>query len=272
MPITPVPTGEPISTGALTAIATILSGLFGLFRGGGLKDLQRGFVDLSSALSETAHGLLRFAWRIARALGWLLRGMQTAWVRVLRPLLEQMVRLAGRVRRLLERDLPRLIRLIERIRRRVLDLYERYTRPMLIQIQRIRRMLIILRLFRVKWAEQLDARLVQVQERLLLPIRVALAHLAIVELWLNAIVTAEQLFQETIWGRSAYNYQDPLVRSVLSPFLRPFRIGEREEQWPRAAAVTPDQTREHLRMYLVHDTGPIADDVRRAAAGLARVR
>jgi len=224
-----------------------------------------------NALVGVADTLLHFAWRIGRALAKLLEALHWIWTRVLWPIIRQLPRAIGRLRRLIERDLPRLLRLINRIRERLIEMYERFWRPVLINIQRIRRMLLILRLFRVKWAEQLDARLGQIQEWIMRPLRIALEHIAVLEQWLNVIVTAEQLIQETIFGRSVYHYQDPLVRSVLTPFTRPMSALEKLELWPRGAAVTPEQSAEQLRQYLRQGAGPIAEDVARSVAEMRRL-
>jgi len=130
-------------------------------------------------------------------------------------------------------------------------------------------MILVLRLLHIHWGDKLDAQLARLQERVMYPLRVVLEHIAIVEQWINAIVTAEQLIQETIFHNSVYDYPDPLVRSVLSPFTRPMSAVEKLELWPRAGAVPAGQSTAHLRQYLVQGTGPIAEDV---AHGLAEMR
>jgi hypothetical protein len=267
---TPVTTGEPVSTVVLTVIAAVGS-LFRLFGGGVSGDVKRALEGIRGTISQVADGLMRFAWQIARALGKVLQALHTIWVRVIWPVLRQLPRALGRLRRLIERDLPRLLKLIERIRARLLELYERWMRPLLVTIQRVRRMLVILRLFHVKWAERLDARLSRLQGQIMRPLAVALEHIALVEQWLNVVVNAEQLIQETIFGRSVYHYQDPLVRSTLGAFTRPMDPLEKLELWPRAAAVPAGQSTEHLRLYLRQGTGPVAEDVAHALAELRRL-
>lgn len=265
---TPVTTGEPVSTVVLTVIAAVGS-LFRLFGGGVSGDVKRALEGIRGTISQVADGLMRFAWQIARALGKVLSALHTIWVRVIWPVLRQLPRAIGRLRRLIERDLPRLLKLIERIRQRVLEIYERWARPMLVTIQRIRRMLLILRLFRVKWAEQLDARLSQVQGKIMQPLAVALEHIALVEQWLNVVVNAEQLIQETIFHNSVWHYQDPLVRSVLGPFTRPRDLLKELELWPAEPELPAGQSTAELRLYLRQGVGPVAADV---AHGLAELR
>jgi hypothetical protein len=212
---------------------------------------------------------MRFSWSITSALGNVLKTLHTLWTRVLWPIIRQLPRALGRLRRIIERDLPRLLRIINRLRARLLEIYERYMRPVLNIIQRVRRMLLILRLFRVKWAQQLDERLSWLQGKLMQPLAVALEHIAMIEGWLNLIVTSEQLIQETIFNNSLFHYQDPLVRSWWAAHGRPLDPLVMANLYPRQAAVTADESRRHVLAYLTHGTGPIAEDV---SHGLAELR
>ena len=263
-----VPVTPPSGMGS--KVGSVLTGLGGLIAGG-QANANQVFSALPASVANIGQGLLNFAWRILRALGKVWELLTNVWVRVLRPMLGRLVWLAGRIRRLIEHDLPRLIKWIDKIRQKVLEIYEKYTRPILVQIQRIRRLLLILRLFRIKWAEDLDKKLVWVQDQVMKPVRVILEHLALVEQWLNVIVSAEQLIQETIFGRSVYHYQDPIVRTTLSAFGRPMGLLEKAELYPRRAAVTAEQNRDHLRQYLLQGTGPIAAAVERPLAKLRRL-
>jgi len=257
----------PGPSGIGTAVGGVLKGLGGLI-GGGQANAPGIFSALPASVVNIAQGLLRFIWRALQALGKVFSVLTNVWVRVLRPMLGRLVWVFRRLRRLIEHDIPWVIRYIDRIRRRVLEIYERYTRPMLVWIQRMRRMLLFLRLFGIKWAEKLDARLVQMQAKILYPIRVALEHIRMIEQWLNVIVSAEQLIQETIWGRSVFHYQDPLMRSWTSAVGRPMDPLKRKELYPSRAAVTPEESWNGLREYLRTGGGPLAGDIGKAVREL----
>jgi hypothetical protein len=267
----PIPTGEPISTGILTGVVAAIGALWRIFGGGVSSAVKTALEGLRGAINTVGDALRRLFSVVARALGKILTSLHTIWVRVIWPLLRQVPRIMGRLRRLIERDLPRLLKYIEKIREKVLEIYERFFRPLLVTIQRLRRMILVLRLLHIHWGDKLDAQLARLQERVMYPLRVVLEHIAIVEQWINAIVTAEQLIQETIFGRSVYHYQDPLVRSVLNPFMRPMSELEKLELWPRQAGVPAGESTAHLRQYLVQGSGPVAEDVAKALAELRRV-
>lgn len=266
--IAPIPGPPPVVI--VTFVISAIASLFGLFSGGVSGNVKRALEGLRSSIQTVGDTLLRFAWTIARALGRVLSAMHYLWERVIWPLVRQIPRIMGRLRRLIERDLPRLLRLIERIRQRILEIYERWMRPVLLVIERVRRMLLIFRLLHFKWAEDVDRRLREIQGRVMQPLAVVLAHLAVVEQWINVIVSTEQLLQETIFGNSLYHYQRDFARSWAAAFGRPLDPLAKLDLFPRQAAVSADQSREHLRLYLQQNTGPITGDVAQATAETRR--
>jgi hypothetical protein len=270
-PVAPIPTGEPISTAATFVIAAIGS-LWGLFKGTATKALAESLNSLRQALTEIADHLLRFAWRISRALGVLLRAFQHVWVRVIWPLLRALPRLVNRVRRLLERDLPKILAYINKIRQQVIELYEKYARPALLVIQRMRQVLLILRLFRLQFADELDARLSQIQGWIMRPLQVALAHIALLEQWLNIIVRADEIIQATIFHNSIFHWQHSLVSSVLHGLGRPFAPADEQQMFPRGAVMAEKEIREQFRLFCWDDTGPMAASARDFVAELEKKR
>jgi hypothetical protein len=264
---TPVPTGEPVSTVIVGVIAAIGS-LFRLFRGGVSGPVKTALEGIRGTIATVADNLTRYAWTIARALGKVLSALHTIWTRVIWPMLRQLPRLVSRVRRLIERDLPRLLDYIDRIRRWVLDWYERIFRPLLLVIQRMRRMILILRLLHIHWGDKLDAQLARLQERVMYPIRVVLEHLAVVEQWINAIVTAEQLLEETLFHNSVWHYQGALIRTWWAGMT----TGEGRAALLAAQARQSDlpaaQSRADIQVFLRTGAGPLAERARQSAAEL----
>ena len=265
----PIPGPPPLMI--VTAIISAIGALFGLFRGGVSGAVKTALEGMRASIASITDGLLRFAWQIARAAGKILGALHNIWVRVIWPLLRAVPKILGRLHRLITRDLPRLLKAIQRIRDKILEIYEKWARPILKTIQATRQILLVLRLFHIKWAEKLDAKLVEMQRLVMLPIQIALEHLAIIEQWINTIVTAEQLIQDTIFHNSIFHYQDPLVRSLLGAFSRPLDPLERADLWPRHAAVTAEQTEEHWRIYQRTGGGPIGEDVNKALRELRAV-
>jgi len=256
------PSIDPVSVtiNIIGAIAT----LFRIFGGAISGAAKIALEGMRASITSIGDGLLRFAWQIARAAAKILSALHNIWVRVIWPLLRAVPKIVGRLHRLITRDLPRLLKAIQRIRDKILEIYEKWARPILKTIQAARQMLLVLRLFHIKWAEKLDAKLVEMQRLVMLPIQIALEHLAIIEQWINTIVTAEQLIQDTIFHNSIFHYQDPLVKSLLGAFSRPLDPLEKADFWPRHAAVTAEQTEEHWRIYKQTGGGPIGEDVAKA--------
>jgi hypothetical protein len=268
--IAPVTTGEPVTTVVLTVLSAIGS-LFGMFGRGVSKEVKSALETLRGSIHQVSETLMRFGWRIARAFGWLLKAMHTAWVRVIRPMLSQLRRVMGRLRRLIERDLPRLLKIIDKIRARVLELYEKWMRPVLLVIQRMRRMILILRLLHIHWGDKLDAKLAQVQEKVMYPLRVVLEHIAVVEGWINAIVTAEQLIQETIFHNALFHYQDPLMRGWYAGMSRPGGKAALMLAEAQQSDVPAWKSQADMQQALKTGGGPLAEDARKAAEEFRRL-
>lgn len=266
MLIAPIVTGEPVTTAILTGVVAAIGTLWRIFGGGVSGAVKSALEGLRGAIATVGDTLMRFGHVIARALGKVLNSLHTIWVRVIWPLLRQVPRIMGRLRRLIERDLPRLLRIIERIRERVLEIYERWMRPLLVTIQRLRRMILILRLLHIHWGDKLDAQLARLQERVMYPVRVLLEHLAIVEGWINAVVTAEQLVQETIFHNSLWNYQGSLIRAWYAGMSQPGGAAALLLAEAQQSDVPAMQSRAEMQQYLRTGSGPVADNARKAAA------
>jgi len=123
-------------------------------------------------------------------------------------------------------------------------------------------------LFRVRWAGQLDARLAGLQEQIMRPLRIALEHIAMVEQWINAIITAEQLLQEAVLHNSLWHYQGSLVRAWWAGMTTGDGAGDLALARKRPSEYPAEQSRAEIRQYLSTGTGPLAERAREWAADL----
>ena len=255
-------TGNPVAA-AIGAIVGFLAGLFG---GGVPRAIKRAFEGVRAALAATAENLLHFTWRGLRALGAVLRAALGSWVRILRPLLNWAVRQLGRLRRLYERILRPYLRAIDAIRRKILEIYERHVRPIIVMIERLRRVLFVLRLARLKFAERLDRVLADVERRLLEPIYVALSKINELSGWLNVILRADVLLQADVLLGSVDEYVD----DITAIFVHRFTGGETADQviarFPRADPAAATRAREEVREVIVMGTGPLRTPVEQMLA------
>jgi len=85
--------------------------------------------------------------------------------------------------------------LIDRYRVMLRRLFQQYVKPMLDFLQRVRRVLLVFRLLGFKWAKQLDARIVKIENEISAAFLGTWKNLNILSDWLNFIVDPLGLFQ-----------------------------------------------------------------------------
>lgn len=265
----PIPSPDPVSI-AITVASAVLT-VFGLFRGGGLKDVMRGLNGLRGELSRIADSLMRFAWRIARTLGRVLQALHTLWVRILEPALAHIARIAARVNQIVDRILRPYLEALRRIREAIDLLYNVIFRPILAPLETLRKILAIGRILRIGAARRLDDRIVRLEGKILEPIRALYAKVNEVGGWLNVLTDARAVLQRAVLLNSLYAYQGAVV-DLLYNAQTPDPDPEGVERLRRAA--TPDDERtitDNFRQFVLADSGPYAARGRDLAAGFRRL-
>jgi hypothetical protein len=262
----PIPS-DPVTL-VVTTVITVIGALFKLFGGGVSSAIKQAFEGIRSAIAQTADVIMRFAWRIARALGFAFNALHALYVRILRPMLDWVKNLADRIVRLIDKILRPYYEWLRQMRRILLDLYERYVRPVLVVIQTMRRVLAILAALRIPFARKLDARLAKLQQKILAPLLFALRRLNHMGGWINLLITARYLLQRAVLLNSLYAMQgawtvmwwnaqarasDPQADAVLRGIPGPM----------------PEQlATQALRDYVQTRSGPFAVDVELATGEL----
>ncbi len=247
------PAGDPVSA----AIIAILSGLFGIFSGSASENIARPLQQIRDGIVRTAGVLQRFTHAVAFALGSVIQTIQRAWVRVIRPILERVRRIAEQIDRLINRVLRPYYDQIMRIRKAILDIYERYFRPVVEVIQAMRRVVAILRIARVPFARELDAFLVRAQAAVMRPINELLRRTSELGGWINILLRAKMVLQQAIflgstrayaggWIRQFWAYQDTSIDAAGRDYVA------------RHGRLRPDAESEaEFTAGIVHRAGPM---------------
>jgi hypothetical protein len=256
----PPPTGEPISTAIIAVLSAVFS-IFGLFRR--KPDYQRQLDALRDGLRTTTEALERFAWKIARGVGVLLMSVQTIWVRVLRPILQRIDAVIARVNRIIDRILKPYLDVLLRIRQMMLDIYERIFRPILVTLQTVRRILAILRILRVPFAEKLDRRLARLEQKITEPLRVLLDKVNELSQWLNILLSIQGVLEAGIFTRTLGTYADHAAGWWWYAHTRTFDPALRAGLYPSAIAGGPDKAVADAREVLRTGGGPLQAAIER---------
>lgn len=259
--ILPVPIPDPVLFG-ISVVISIVGGLFSaLFGGGDVGKLAKSVTQLRDTTVAAITKVMRFAWKIANALGALLSAIHDIWVSVLTNMWDILKKVKSVLHWLLTVGLPQLAKAIRNLRKLMDDIYRKYIRPVMNYIQIVRRYLAILRALHVPFADKLDKILTRIEARIIGPYLYVLRTLNGIGGWVNVIVTAAGTIQRPLFLNSMYAYQRDWVnlfwQGQQGPAV-PAGVTPRD-----AAAALPDTAGDigNLGAYLQTGGGAIAGAV-----------
>lgn len=250
-------------------IVGVLSGLAGLFGGGGKVDgtTLRILTGLRDAVVAVGTSFTGYAYETNGKLGRIAGILSRLWDAVLLPFIKKT---DGKIRGVydwLKATLGPVIEALKWLRKHVLDIYDKYFRPILDTIDAIRGVLRVLSLLHVKIAAKLDAQLAALEHRLLAPIRLALETINALIDWTQRVITADGFFQRYTFLVSQIRYAAQSWNVLLHPQLA--GVDKFDAAGARARVVEPidpAQLRNAVTQYYATGTGPLADQIAAARA------
>jgi hypothetical protein len=180
---------------AVGAIVSILSGLFGLFRGKQDTGSKLAFEGLRGSITEMGRSFLSsivdVAGKLAAIIGTFIRFVQKTFAR----LYEQLAKLVTRIARILDRIFGPIIDFLDKIRGHLKKFYDKVLRPIIDTIEMVRSFLRLLSLFGIEWSKKLDAQLGQLEQYILAPFEFLVQKLNQALDLINRIITVDGLLQ-----------------------------------------------------------------------------
>jgi hypothetical protein len=146
-------------------------------------------------------------------------------------------------------------------RDRLIALYKRFIRPLIIVIQDIRRVLNILAIFHVPFAQKLDGVLANLERRITAPLLLLLRYTNQVANWLNLIVTANYLLQKPIFLASLNAYKGESINLLTNTMNKPASPAAIAAASNSMGAATITQTKDDLSTYLASGGGVYAQPI-----------
>lgn len=183
-----------------------LSGIGDLFSGIGslAASLWSAFSWLYSLISAVFVGIynllvqvFQFLYGILGKVGGLFKKI---WDGFFKGLLTRLANAIIKVHQWLETHLAPLIKFLQKVRAYIDRIYNRYVRPILNTIQQIRRVLLVLRALHIKWAEELDRRLLDIEGRIAQAFLTVRGALNAAISWLSAATDPPRLARLVIAG------------------------------------------------------------------------
>jgi hypothetical protein len=266
-PQPPEPTSGPF--GIVEMGLDIIMSILGV--GGGeltLLGLSQKIDNLRTELCQSVDVLTRFGCRIVRALGRMLNALAAAWQWFQAHVLAKIQKLANKLSRLIDKVLKPYLDFMRKIREAIMRIYNTFFRPIIQLIESLRRVLAILKLFHIKWADRLDRRLARLEGRIMAPIYDLLRHTSIAGSWLNLLLTLKYTLQRPIFVRTLWAYQGDVVRTFwdAQSMFPPAVSGPPTP--PAPAPPTSQEIAQEWMDYLTTGGGPLATSI---DAGMAQL-
>jgi hypothetical protein len=202
---------------------------------------------------------------LARLGGFILNALKSMLTGLLHSILQVLQDIRNILKRLVTDVILPMAKAIQAMRDKILALYKRFIRPLLIWIQDVRRVLNILAIFHVPFAQKLDAKLADLERRITAPLLLLLRYTNQVANWMNLIVTANYLIQKPtfLWSQNAYKGESlNLFTNAMNTPASAAQIGAAQTSM---GVLTTAQTTADFQTFLATGSGPYSADI--AAAG-----
>lgn len=255
---------------AAIAIISILSSLFGLFKGKADANVSAAFFSLRNSVVDLGKKVVDY---IARA-GAFLASTIGAIVRFVRqfiaPLVAKIAAIIARVSRILNRILGPVIRFLQKIRGWLLKFYDKVLRPIFDTIAALRAILKILDKLGVKAAGKLDDKLAEIEDEIRGAYLQLLGKTNEILDWLNRIVTLDGLLQRVTLLNSLYSYRRDWTSQFWWSQHEPTTPAERTGLIGTIVDAPIAERAAKVRTYLRFGDGPLRARVDELALELAR--
>jgi hypothetical protein len=221
--------------------------------------IQDALTALGNAIKAAFAMLSRLGGFILNAITAMLRGLLSSILQVLQDIRNILKKLATDV-------LLPLAKGIIAARDRLIKIYQQLIRPLLIWMQDVRRVLNILAIFHVPFAQKLDGKLADLERRLTAPLLLLLRYTNQVANWMNLITTAGYLLQKPMWLWSLNAYKGESINLLANAMNTPATAAVKAQASAPFTLGDATQSKAQLTTYLQTGTGDFAVPIAQASA------
>lgn len=220
---------------------------------------------IQSALTALGNALKAAFAILARLGGFILNALRSLLHGLIKGILQVLQDIRNILKHVVDDVIAPMVKALGNLRDRILALYKRFVRPLIIIIQDVRRVLNILAIFHVPFAQKLDAKLGDLERRLTAPLLLLLRYGNQVANWMNLVVTANYLLQKPIFLWSLNAYKGESINLLANAMNVPASAATVAAARTSMGATTPQQTTADLQTFLTSGSGPYAASI--SAAG-----
>jgi hypothetical protein len=236
-------------------IDNALTGLWGAIVVGVDDVLAAVVASVQTAVTSLGNAVkASWAW-LSRLAGMILSLLTTVIDGVLRGVVAAIQKIEQEIQDIKNGIVKPILDVLQRVRQIILDIWKNFIVPFLVILQDLRKLLAILALFHVKFAQKLDAKLADLERRITQPLLFILGYVNAVSNWINLIMAATYLIQKSVFLNSLLAYVGEALNLQLNAMNQP--IDGKLLAAGQAAAMTtkPAQTAADLQQFLGSGTG-----------------
>lgn len=251
--------------------------LFGIYSwlAGILNTIVGWIVQIFEFLWQALRTLADYLWSailvtvnfILKMLSTVGRFFRALWENVIKKGLLHLVSLYQRLKATLARIFGPILRILRRIRAFIDYWYFRIFGPILNLIQRVRAILVVFRIFNLKWARRLDERLLRLEGKLTGPFLLIRRYLNMIATTINLVLDPELILRKNVLAASLLKFLGAVKRIVGFGDDRALTIQEEESQKRDRERYHQDEVEKHARALM--ESGPTEEDVQMRQAARA---
>lgn len=212
-------------------------------------------ATIMGALTEIGNALKAAYAVLSRMAGFILQELETLVRDIVAGILGVLKDIRDLFRHLVDDVLKPLVGALGSLRQRLLDIYQRVIRPLLIWMQDIQRVLRVLALFHVRFAQQLDSAISDLERRITQPLLLLIGYTNQLGNWMNLLVTANYLLQKPVWIATLRAYMGSTVNAQINAINQPPNAADLQALQQAATVKTAAQAYSDFDQFAATNTG-----------------
>lgn len=240
---------------AAAAIATATDAALAAAIGG----IQRALNAIGNELASV-FGLL------SRLIGKVLQFLKGLLLDVIHALVAAVKEIGTLLKDVVQNVLMPALQALQHLRDYLIKIYEKFLRPLLVMLQDVRKVLAILRVFHIGFAQKLDNVLADIQSKISTPLLYLLRYTNAVANYINLILDARLFIQKPLFLASLNAYKGSAISlqlNAMNPKPDPAAVAALQAS---AATLSPAANVTALNQFLQDGGGPMADSIAQQSA------
>lgn len=248
-------------SGALASAAAAIAGAVDAALAAAIGGIQH-------ALNALGNELLNIYKLLSRLAGYILQFLKGLLLDVIHGIVAALQAIGKLLKDVMTNVIMPALQALQKLRNYLIQIYERYLRPLLVILQDVRKVLAILKVFHIGFANKLDAALADVQRKISAPLLYLLQYTNAVANYINLILDARLLLQRPLFLASLAANKGSAANVLINGMNTPPDPVALAALRSTPAIPTPAQSQAALNDFLTSGSGTMAGSIAQYSAGL----